>query len=400
MASGIALQIMGHGIEGLVKMRLETAQKKALEEKARYEAWSLCQTGRLRQMTETRNLEIALHAAEQTLAQIGLLAVRSIIDQTQGVDITPPSARNRLTLGRGAHPEEIKAIFHEVSKTISSLPESFLASAKESYDEITNHQERLAARLTANERVDAGEITSFKEMVSATLDSFIKEIDAREQLRQTTHERLEKALNDLLLYRHLAYSQHLPKVDALRDRLNALLENDDPQPGQVEVLENHLASLKKDIEQYIISAANRKNLCASITHNLEDMGYDLVSDFAGDSDVENVVASMRIPGGEQLRISIQTDGQVGFSIIHERQDGSGTLSKTELASLRAQEKRWCSDLKILMRKLTEEGFEHHAAIERPIAEENVKIVVVETPDDILEAEFRYAGEMSEKHMTM
>jgi hypothetical protein len=78
--------------------------------------------------------------------------------------------------------------------------------------------------------------------------------------------------------------------------------------------------------------------------------------------------------------------------------GAGKLSKAELNHIRKQEKRWCADFKELVRRLVAEGFSYQIGIERPIPEQAIRIVVVETPEEILEEEARRQDDHQRRYL--
>jgi len=71
------------------------------------------------------------------------------------------------------------------------------------------------------------------------------------------------------------------------------------------------------------------------------------------------------------------------------------LSSRELAHLRQQEQRWCSDFRKLLRRVVAEGFHYDVSLEQDIPEQSIKVVVVETPDEVLAREAEEARRFEE-----
>jgi hypothetical protein len=187
-------------------------------------------------------------------------------------------------------------------------------------------------------------------------------------------------------------------MNAVRYQLTTLLAGGDVKLGQLELLENRLAGLKRDIDARVVNKAHRQGLSESITRNLSELGYQALAEFPADVEQGTLEATMRIPGGEQVRIALKPDNQVSFAILHERLHGAGKLSKAELDHIRKQEGRWCADFKELVRRLVAEGFSYQIGIERPIPEQAIRIVVVETPEEILEEEARRQDDHQRRYL--
>ena len=410
LASGLAAYVLAKGVRSLVEMQVEAAQRKMEEEGAKFAEWVRYQEGQLRQMSVLRNIAEVVHAAEEKLSRVALsnvMAGRRTLAAEGGPE---PAKKTYLALGRErAHPERVRALFQEVAEIVNTLPAEFREAAHSPYQTIVKQRDRLAARLASEERLVAEDIVMFKELVARTLDGFLNDTVAHQRRQQEMHVRLEAALNDVLLYQHLAPAaqrsrtrhgecQGASAMDAVRYQLTTLLASGDVKLGQLELLENRLAGLKRDIGARVVNKAHRQGLSESIARNLSKLGYQALAEFPADVEQETLEATMRIPGGEQVRIALKPDNQVSFAILHERLHGAGKLSKAELNHIRKQEGRWCADFKELVRRLVAEGFSYQIGIERPIPEQAIRIVVVETPEEILEEEARRQDDHQRRYL--
>jgi len=389
LAAGLAAYSLAKGVKSLVEMQVQAAQCKMEEEKSKFLEWVRYQEGQLRQMSVLREIAEVVRAAEEKLSRVTLSDVMTGRRTLAAEGGPAPVEKTYLGLGRQrAHPEQIRALFHEVAEIVNALPAAFREAADSPYNTIVKQRDRLGARLAADDRLASEEIVMFKELIARTLDGFLNEMVAHQRRQQEIHVRLEAALNDVLLYQHLAPAPQRSAMDALRYQLTTLLTSGDVKLGQLELLENRLAGLKREIDARVVSTAHRKGLSESISRNLSDLGYETLAEFPADMEGETLEATMRIPGGEQVRIALQPDSQVSFSILHEREHGAEKFTKAELDHIRKQEKRWCGDFKELVRRLVAEGFSYQIGIERPIPEQAIKVVIVETPEEILEEEAR------------
>ena len=406
----LAAYVLAKGVRSLVEMQVEAAQRKMEEERAKFAEWVRYQEGQLRQMSVLRNIAEVVHAAEEKLSRVGLSDVMAGRRTLAAEGGTEPAKKTYLALGRErAHPERVRALFQEVAEIVNTLPAEFREAAHSPYQTIVKQRDRLAARLASEERLATEEIVMFKELVARTLDGFLNDTVAHQRRQQEMHVRLEAALNDVLLYQHLAPAaqrsrtrhgecQGASAMDAVRYQLTTLLASGDVKLGQLELLENRLAGLKRDIDARVVNKAHRQGLCESITRNLSELGYQALAEFPADVEQGTLEATMRIPGGEQVRIALKPDNQVSFAILHERLHGAGKLSKAELDHIRKQEGRWCADFKELVRRLVAEGFSYQIGIERPIPEQAIRIVVVETPEEILEEEARRQDDHQRRYL--
>lgn len=124
-----------------------------------------------------------------------------------------------------------------------------------------------------------------------------------------------------------------------------------------------------------------------LAYHLGALGYHALGGERG-------VSLWAIPGGEQVRATVQPGLRLAFQLQHERFQASGRgLGRAEIALLRQQEKRWCADLKRLMERLNGDGFGLRVDFEREIPEAAVPIVLVEEADEILRrTATRYLGD--------
>ena len=405
MGAGVAALVLAHGVKTLVNMQLDAAARKMAEEKAKFQAWTKFQQEQLRQMSQFRELEAAIHAAEQQLAGIELEAVVGQRAAMAASGPDAPSAKGHLALGRSRmQPEEIQQAFSQLANIVEALPAAFREAAGSPYAKLIKQRDKLAERLKGGERLQRPELAAFKELLTRTLEGFTNESSARHRQQEELHARLESALNDVLLYRALASPPQTSALDSLCSQVASLLTSDAVKLGQLELLENRLASVKKEVDGRVINKAHRTGLCESLTRNLSELGYETAAAFADDPEQATLQSVLKVPGGERIEITLQEDNQLSFRMLHERIGQQGGLLQDELAHIRKQEGRWCQDFKELVRRLVAEGFSYEVRLERLIPDQAIKVVVVETAGEILSREHeeedeRYAGEDGKRYLS-
>jgi hypothetical protein len=161
------------------------------------------------------------------------------------------------------------------------------------------------------------------------------------------------------------------ELEVVVRKLEAELASGTLSPGQVEDLDRTL----KPLFERVWAVFERVELRSSVVGQLEEMGYELLSDFP--LDTRSGSAVFRVPGGEILTVLLQTDGRLEFDLSHEGVSGQEETRESVLASFRPQEKRWCSDLHELFRGLREHGFRYELRNERRKLDEAVRVICID-----------------------
>jgi len=383
-------------VRTLIELQAETARDKGAKAKERHADWLRFQARERERMALLREAEAAVETSEQRLAAIRLTDVTA---SSRGRGSTE---EGYLSLdGNVPTTAECKVILEALTEIIERLPAEFRESAESPYPRIAQRRERLASRVEACEAVTMEELAEFRDLIALNVETFTKRLQARQKGQRDTARRVEAALDDVLLYRELARPAHAEELDGLSGQLAALLQADDVRLGALELIERWLATLRGEVDGAVGQAAYRTGLCESLTRNLADLGYRPVSAFPEDVGEGLAEAVLRIPGGEQLRVALQPNNQLAFHVIHERsglvseEAELAYLSSRELAHLRQQEQRWCSDFRKLLRRVVAEGFHYDVSLEQDIPEQSIKVVVVETPDEVLAREAEEARRFEE-----
>ena len=403
-ADAAECKAMCDAVRTLIELQAETAHEKRGKAKSRHVQWLRFQAQQRERRDLLRQAEASVESSEQRLAAVCLGSAtdsgRPRVSREQGdlkLSETAPTA------GKGT------AILDELTEILERLPAAFRESPDSPYPKLVKQGERLAARAEAGESMGREDLTEFRDLIALNLDGFTKRLDARQRRQRETARRVEATLDDLLLYQELARPGQAAELDDLGRQLAALLQADALRLGPLEIIERRLETLRKEVDRSVGQAAYRTGLCESITRNLVDMGYGVLRAFPEDVGEGIAEAVLRIPGGEQLRVALQPTNQIAFHVIHERsgmvreEADLAYLSSVELAHLRKQEQRWCSDFRPLLRRVVAEGFHYEVSLEQDIPEQAIKVVVVETPEEVLarqaeEEEVRRFEDDKKRHM--
>jgi len=371
-------------VKEAIDARVQAARDKALAEKDHMAEWLERQRQQQQQLVQLRSGEEFIQAAEQRLAELQLETAREQAESAPAAQ--QQHAEDYLSLGLQKETSQATTILDSLKALLDEFPAELRAAKGSPYEKLQQHVDRLVTRAAGGKKITPGEAETLRETIAATLGGYLRELAAARAYQEERLARAEIVMSEILLYESLA-AEELPRQrDDLRRlalQLAALLETPQAAPGKFDVIEKRLATLKAEIDEGIGEATYRTTLCQSITRHLGDMGYSTVSAFKP-ADGGMLCTSLRIPGGERLQVALHANNQLGFQVQHESLVPETELAPDDLAHLHKQEGRWCQDLKELIRRLVAEGFEYNISFENTIADESVKVVVVETAEEIEE----------------
>jgi len=394
LGAGVAALGIGvaAGVKKFVDCRIAAAHRERDRERESNQVWRTFEQEQRKQAKLYNELEEAVQASEKNLASLRLKEAAPEAAEAQAAQ--PEAAHDFAAIGAERDPAKAEQLAAEVDSLLAGLPDQFREAESSSYGALARQAKRLTDGWKAGGRVRPAELAAFRDLVAGTLADFTEELKSRERSRRETAEKLSQTLENVMLYEHLLrqheglISRELGKdLAGVRDQVERLVEADDALAGQLEVIEKKFADVRKAIDNEIVKLAQRDGLCESIGRNLYEMGYRVASEFGPEAGENVREAIFKIPGGERVRIGLHKNNQLGLQLLHERPKGKrGPLSEKELALVKKQEEKWCGDFKDLIRRLVAEGFPYEISVEDKIPENAVKVVVVETPEDVLAQE--------------
>jgi hypothetical protein len=390
-AVGIAV-----GVKAIVDDCIHNAEARRDAEKERISEWMAFVQRQQQENREAAALEELLVASEQKLAVMELGGVAKRVLGAEGEEPPSERARAHMELGRERlAPERAAALLAEFASMLAEAPAAFRSAEGDPCGRLEQQRAALAARLAAGEPLDAADIGGLREAYRDTLAAFLAATRARREWREALQSRIETALDTVLFAEQVAlrFSAELAvyavELVTLRARLVGLCAADEPDADALGMIERRLETLRGEIDRDSMMAAQRRGVAEALTRILGEMGYEAVDDFAFEEGKSMAVATMRIPGGEIVRAALHQNRQLAFEVIHERPEGADAqapLSISERIHLVRQEKKWCTDVHELFRRMVAEGLQYRVSFEHDLKEDNVKVVVVETAADILRDE--------------
>ena len=390
-AVGIAV-----GVKAIVDDCVRTAEKHRDEEKARIAEWLAFSQRQQQENRQAAALEEMLVASEKKLAamELGEVAKRTVGPEGE----EPPAERARVHMALGREriaPERAAALLAEFAAMLEEAPAAFREAEGDPCGRLDRQRAALAARMQAGEPPDGADLEGLRQAYRDTLAAFLAATRARTEWRRTLAARIETALDTILFAEQVTVrfaaelADYTAELGALRARLTRLCGDDEPDAETLGMVERRLETLRGEIDYESMRAAQRRSVAEAVTRILGEMGYEQMEDFAFEQGKSMAVATMRIPGGEIVRAALHNNRQLAFEVVHERPEGADAaapLTVSERLHLVRQEKKWCSDVHELFRRMVAEGLQYRVSFEHDLKEENVKVVVVETAADILRDE--------------
>lgn len=365
---------VGSLVYQIVTERQERARRDA-EQAARRRKRDLQQWRAFQDMQQTRMLE---QAGRWQALQERLQALRSM-DPPKVVQ-APERIHASGFLQQAQAEEEQRLRLRGLADLLAVVPSEVDAYSAGALARLGDELDRLQQQMERGPPPLVTVLDSLQALVEDTIEA-ARQRQGEEPRRQTQRlAELESLLDRLLLVAALAEGGLHERAEALEQRLLSVMQADSIGAAQTQGLRDELERLATEIETEHDNRLVLQQLQVQIRGHLEALGYHLL-------DQEGRGSLWAIPGGEQVRMSAQPDLRIAFQLQHERLSATeAPLDRAELALLRQQERRWCGDLKTLMKRLNADGFQFRVEFERQIPEGAVPVVVVQDVEEILRAQ--------------
>jgi hypothetical protein len=274
--------------------------------------------------------------------------------------------------------ESVRDSLGNIINILGSLPESLRADTNGPFPRLVANAQRMRGEFDQGRSLLEEQVNAFRQMVERTVDSYLRSMEREQQGRERLAKRADSLLESTLLYGHLTTSHH-DELAELRQRLTKKLSVRQVTPGDLEFLEKRLTDIKASVVEELARQTMRPALAEAVTRHVSEMGYEVLQEFPEADQEELSPATFAIPGGERLRVVVDPLGRLRFQVYHERSAAvNGPITDQEVAFLREQEARWCTDLQQLIRRLVEEGFGCQVLLEQKIRRDAIPVVVLDT----------------------
>ncbi|RJX18586.1 MAG: hypothetical protein C4575_10415 [Desulforudis sp.] len=378
IAAGGALAL---GLKSVIDKRVSSAAEEAKTKEKEIKEWWDYQEQSARKMSALWENHSALLAAQQELLKAGLN------ERRKDVVGTGPTATGYFTLGLDraiAAREAADGMLKEINEILAGIPHALASEADSPVPNLLAMTEKLQRKAQSDAPPSLETIEAFRRTVQDTIRTYAQTCEKRQQTTQSLMPRLEKLILEAGTWQRLAATRELASgMSSLLSNLKVLLLKGRISLAQVETMEKRLATLRTKIEAKLAENAYRTALAESLARNLGSMGYRAVSDFAEDREGREMRAELAIPGGEALRVGVTSDNRLTFKVVHTMVPGEKDMSAGQKKMYRAQEKKWCQDMRTLLRILAKEGFTYGILDEKTIPDNIIPKAVLEDVEGIL-----------------
>lgn len=385
---------MGIGAGAVLKECVKAAEARREREKARLHEW-LAYRERAMAATETaRALEGDVAASEQKLERMVLSGAKAAHAGGDGAEPTLRAAAQRALGADRVAAAEARALLAGMTEALDAFPEPYRHAAGNPWERLSGQIAAVLARLDRGETLAREELETLRETVRLSLSDFLEGMRRRRERAAELHVRMEKALDAVLFYQGAVealtdedFSRYSAELATMERQILSLCAAEAVPEGALDPVERRLDTLRGEIDKAAVRHAQRRGLSESITRNLEEMGYRAAQAFQPDANGLMHRALFRIPGGEVVQVGLHQNFQLAFEVLHERPAGAdpnAPFTLDELAKLSRQEGLWCDDMRRLIRRLVEEGYQYAVSYEQPLKETSIRVSVVESAEDVLD----------------
>lgn len=366
------------------EQRLVDAKNKAFKQKRQLKVWQDYQA------TQQQVMEGLNEGRQMARDAFASLSLHLEEDNSQQDDSPPEVGAQAQSFLDADENSQVQQKLEQLQLWLAQLPPQLSDHEASPISRLQSQLEQFTNQLPQLETVE-----NFVETAKRSVSQLIQNLDEQRQQQAQVLQQAELQLDELLNYQQFAEAGiEAEEVTALQTHLLAILEQQTTTVSlnALAVLQKKSATLKQRIDQRLEQQAAEVAINQRVNQRMEEMGY-LATQQQGER-----VQSWTIPGGEQVRFSLQPDFKMSFQVAHERtQQTDAALSLRETAFLHQQEHKWCKDLPKLIKKLQEDGLNYEVDFERQLPDDAIPIVILETVDELLAAEEEEAARLQQQN---
>lgn len=346
---GLILYGAAKGIKAIVDAKAEQARVRAVVEKARMAEWQAFHAQQEETMAKVRLTGEAMRDLQAALLKVRLRAVEAP-SLTHTPRIQRRDAQRQVAMDERAMAQKL---MNGISGLLEALPRDL---HDQQYAPFAPLEEQVAKWRQSKTPPNLSSIEKFRQTVENTVANYARKLSDEREGQKEMGQRLEQLLDRVLLLSELR-SPWVGELLALRVAMKSGLSSPGPlKVGWLNSLETRLATIETKVLEDLALFATRNALAEATLRHFRRMDYEIIEGFPTEFEDAQVKAIVRVPGGGQVRVTMQPNAKLTFRLLHERDGDAGQLSDEEFAGYRLTEKRFCANLLAVGESLREEGF--------------------------------------------
>jgi hypothetical protein len=316
-----------------------------------------------------------IEESERKAAEILKKSLLPVGEETSLASASPPS--------KAAGKPTVRELLENLEKRLLAQSQQKGSAKTGGFHALEKDVKAIRGRLKKGEFVSQREIEGLVHAFSTLAERYSNEENRRDRLASELKTMLLACIAEIHTCSEIpGVSRRFPEILALQAAFDQLIHGETLDLTRLTNLKEDWAKLQMNVDSFIHMRLYRHRLIQSTRQQFSELGYQLLEDFPPTISEHAGEAVFRIPGGELLRIHCDESCQLHFLVIHETTGDEMAFPLERLAAFRAQEKRFCGDVKSVSQRLEAEGFRlsTRSEIELPSAE--IEIATVETAQEV------------------
>jgi hypothetical protein len=393
---GVGLVMYGaaKGIKAVVDAQAEQARLRAEAEKLRLAEWQRFMDHQQQAMESSRK---SFEASRQLQIQL----LQTPLDAPPSIRESDSLTGERRRLGRTHRKDSDKLATEAIDKLAAlfeTIPNTLLDDPKAPFrrlmEQLRNWQRDGNVR-------NIESLSSFKKTIERTAVAYQEKLADEERRLSELGRRLDQLMDRVLFLSQLE-SSFSSELAVIRTAILSAADSRSIRIGVIETIESRLADIESEALKKLSLFATRTALAEATLRNFNEIGYEVAVAFPDKLDHAQAHAVLLAPHGGQVRVTIQSNAEVAFRLLHERYEGDGPLSDHEYRNYRAMERQFCSHLSSVTERLHEEGFEIDLHHQPDIPRDKIEIataVFFDEPDDDLHEKHKKSLPENRRHIS-